>query len=90
VLAAGEMTFDMGETIDIAEVSNQSTGYCPEPESWPAVASALESAGLVAPAGYTLDCIFRRCECGNVTLVKSGEFECGLCGCELPTEYNVQ
>lgn len=90
VLAAGEMTFVIGKTVGVDEVSNQSTGYCPEPESWPAVAQALQSAGLAAPAGYSHGCIFRRCGCGNVTLVKSGVFECGICGSELPAKYNVQ
>jgi hypothetical protein len=32
VLSAGEMFVRGGEVV---EVSNQSTGYCPEPESWP-------------------------------------------------------
>lgn len=33
VLSAGEITFAC-EDLRVAEVSNQSTGYCPEPESW--------------------------------------------------------
>jgi len=34
VLSAGEMTFLVsGKVVEMAEVSNQSTGYCPEPES---------------------------------------------------------
>src|SRR5262245_46459520 len=37
VQSAGEMFFHGGEDVEIVEVSNQSTGYCPEPESWPAV-----------------------------------------------------
>ena len=44
IRSAGEMTFAIGPSVEIIEVSNQSTGYCPEPESWPAVAAALESA----------------------------------------------
>src|SRR5262245_52318542 len=43
VLSAGELFFLAAE---VAEVSNQSTGFCPEPESWPVVAAALDRAGL--------------------------------------------
>jgi hypothetical protein len=91
VRSAGEMTFAVGPPIAVVGVSNQSTGYCPEPESWPAVASALTAIGFAAPAGFQPACQFRRCQaCGNVTLVKDGNFECGLCRETLPTGYNVQ
>jgi hypothetical protein len=90
VLSAGEMTFVIGRSVEISEVSNQSTGYCPEPESWPAVAAALQSAGLAAPMGFSLECVFRRCKCGNVNVVKDGVLECGLCGAGLAAAYNVQ
>src|SRR5262245_46362762 len=43
VLSAGELFCLASE---VAEVSNQSTGFCPEPESWPVVAAALDRAGL--------------------------------------------
>jgi hypothetical protein len=92
VKSAGEMTFGVtGEQVAVAAVSNQSTGYCPEPVSWPAVEAALRSAGLVPPAGFTLACVFRRCvACGTKNLVKNGEFECGVCSADLPVEYNCQ
>jgi hypothetical protein len=91
VRSAGEITFRVAHTVEVVGVSNQSTGYCPEPKSWPAVATALIQAGLVAPDGFTLACEFRRCRgCGNLTLVKDEVFECGVCGAELPTEYNAQ
>lgn len=91
VRSAGEITFAVGRAVEVAGVSNQSTGYCPEPESWPAVAAALTAAGLESPAGFSLACEFRRCVgCGSLTLVKYGVFECGVCGAELPVEYNCQ
>lgn len=90
VQSAGEMTFFIGRSIEVTEVSNQSTGYCPEPESWPAVVTALEVAGLNAPSGYSPACVFRRCACGNLTLIKDGVFACGVCGARLPEAYNVQ
>jgi hypothetical protein len=38
VQAAGEMSFLIdSEGVQIESISNQSTGYCPEPESFPAV-----------------------------------------------------
>lgn len=92
VLSAGEMTFDLTGPADrVAGVSNQSTGYCPEPETWPAVAAALAAAGLEPPAGFAPACIFRRCVgCGMRNLVKDGVFVCGVCGRDLPAVYNCQ
>ena len=91
VQSAGEITFTVRSPIEVVGVSNQSTGYCPEPDSWPAVAAALSCVHLNAPAGFALSCAFRRCrDCGNITLVKDDVYECGVCGAELPTVYNVQ
>lgn len=92
VKSAGELTVRVaGPNVVVVAVSNQSTGYCPEPESWPAVEAALRRAGLVPPAGFNLACVFRRCvACGTKNLVKNDEFECGACSAELPAEYNCQ
>lgn len=91
VLAAGEITFAITCRVEIVAVSNQSTGYCPEPESWPVVAEALRRAGLVIPDGFSFVCVFRRCpECGGINIVKDGVFECAVCSCELPERCNVQ
>lgn len=91
VQSAGEMTFSVGQETEVLEVSNQSAGFCPEPESWPAVAEALLRAEISAPNDFTLRCTFRRCvKCANVTLVKENDFRCGLCSARLPLEYNVQ
>jgi hypothetical protein len=91
VLSAGEITFRVLGPVEAVAVSNQSTGYCPEPESWPAVAEALSAAGLEPPEGFSPACQFRRCgACDSLTLVKGGVFECGMCGAELPAAYNCQ
>src|SRR5262245_34713801 len=92
VRSAGEMTFAIhGDEVLVAAVSNQSTGYCPEAESWPAVAEALSNAGLSVPAGFSFVCVFRMCSvCGSKNLVKEGVFECGECGQALPSRYNCQ
>lgn len=92
VQSAGEMTFDVrATTITVVAVSNQSTGYCPEPQSWLAVEETLRLAGFNPPVGFNPACVFRLCPmCGVRNLVKGGEFECGACGAELPVEYNCQ
>jgi hypothetical protein len=92
VQSAGEMTFVLeGGQAVVAAVSNQSTGYCPEPESWPAVEAALRRAGLEAPAGFAFEYVFRRCVgCGGICLVKADVFTCAVCGTELPAGYNCQ
>ena len=92
VQSAGEITFQVsGSVIEVATVSNQSTGYCPEPESWAAVAAALAVAGLELPAHFALACVFRLCPaCGSKNLIKDGVFECGVCEAVLPVAYNCQ
>ena len=87
VLAAGEMTLRMSHAgVEAEEVSNQSTGYCPEPSSWPAVEQALSTAGIKGPDGYTRRFVFRRCgECDQINLIKDGIYECDVCGAPLST-----
>jgi hypothetical protein len=91
VLSAGEMTFSVAGQVEVVEASNQSTGYCPEPESWSDVGQALARAGLRGPSRFTLECVFRRCgQCGSITLIKNELFRCGICNAALPQEYNIQ
>ncbi|WP_327001218.1 TFIIB-type zinc ribbon-containing protein [Dactylosporangium sp. NBC_01737] len=86
VLAAGEMAFAGGR---VAEVTNQSTGYCPDPDCWPAVAAALDRAGVPHPGGFTDRVVFRRCPaCGERNVVRDGDFTCALCGGRLPARWN--
>ena len=37
--------FALAPDLEVIEISNQSTGFCPEPESWPVVGAALDSDG---------------------------------------------
>jgi hypothetical protein len=92
VQSAGEITLALsGAAVEVVAVSNQSTRFCPEPESWPAVEAALPGAGLMPPEGCTPTCVFRQCvRCGSRCLVKGGLFECGACEAELPLAYNCQ
>jgi hypothetical protein len=51
VLSAGGVTFGVeGAEVTVTEVTNQSTGYRPEPESRPYVEEALDKAGPGADA----------------------------------------
>jgi hypothetical protein len=91
VLSAGEIGFvRAGRRWVVSEVSNQSTGYCPDVTSWPAVARALEAAGLERPAGFTHEVVFRRCPgCQERNVVRDDDFVCVFCGSELPATWNV-
>ena len=90
VLSAGEITFGWNsKKLGVESVSNQSTGYCPEPESWAAVQLALERLGIDSPRGFSPEFIFRRCpQCDQTNLVKDSHFYCGVCEAELPQSWN--
>ncbi len=90
VLSAGEMTFSMFESpVSVITATNQSTGYCPEPSSWPVVAAALEAAGIDHPVDFTTKFEFRRCtNCGQINLLKDHWFQCEVCESKLPEEWN--
>lgn len=90
VLSAGEMTFQVQKgQVEVVEVTNQSTGYCPEPESWWAVAAALDAAGLSHPSDFTTAYLFRRCDvCDTTNIIKDLWFECGVCQSPLSEKWN--
>ena len=91
VLAAGEIFFsiDRRNRVEVAEISNQSTGYCPEPSCWDAVAAALTRIGLPHPPAFTTLCVFRKCpNCGARNIVKDNWYACDICGHALPANWN--
>ncbi len=90
VRSAGEISFARtNKGWQLEEVSNQSTGFCPEPESWSSVAAALDRLGIQHPGTFTLEVIFRRCSaCGERNIVKDGWFVCDVCGADLPMLWN--
>ncbi len=91
MLGAGEVQFEPDESWwTIVTVSNQSTGYCPDLDSWHAVASALDRAGVPYPDGFTHPIVFRACTaCGQVNVVRDGLLACAVCGDDLPGDWNI-
>lgn len=90
LLAAGEIAFAPSVLCwRVAAVSNQSTGYCPDPDSWPAVAAALDRIGLPHPDSFTDKVVFRRCpRCGQRNIVRDNDYTCAICGGALPVVWN--
>lgn len=92
VLAAGEITFGgYSGSVVVTAITNQSTGFCPEPESWDSVSKALDSLGIASPSGFTATYTFRRCDvCHSINIVKDEWFECAVCQNPLSLEWNFQ
>lgn len=90
VLSAGEMTFSVGtDKVEVIEATNQSTGFCPEPESWTVVAAALARIGIEHPPAFTTEYLFRLCTaCGMRNIIKELWFECAVCGEPLDHNWN--
>ncbi|WP_406441490.1 hypothetical protein OHB00_37230 [Streptomyces sp. NBC_00631] len=91
VLSAGEIGFVReADRWAVSEVSNQSTGYCPDVTSWLEVARALDEVGLGRPSGFTHEVVFRRCpDCQECNIVREDDFVCVFCGSDLPAAWNV-
>lgn len=91
VLSAGEITFsrDGGRWL-VVEISNQSTGYCPDIPSWVAVEAALDRADIHHPGCFTHPIVFRLClRCRERNIVKDDHFVCALCEAPLPSTWNM-
>ena len=91
VLSAGEITFNFEtQEISVSEITNQSTGYCPEPKSWEYVEMALNKIDIESPNYFTRAFEFRYCEhCQNKNLIKEDIYECTFCGSELDRTWNI-
>ncbi|MFG3308575.1 hypothetical protein [Streptomyces wuyuanensis] len=91
VLSAGEISFSReADGWTVSEVSNQSTGYCPDVSSWAEVASALDALELRRPSGFTHEVVFRRCpDCEEHSIVHEDDFVCVFCGSDLPETWNM-
>lgn len=91
VLSAGEVSFQMeGKDLFISDITNQSTGYCPKPDSWTIVQVVLDRIGIIHPDYFTRAYHFRYCEmCQSINLIKDEVYDCILCGAPLDKEWNV-
>ncbi|MER7374634.1 hypothetical protein [Streptomyces lanatus] len=91
VLSAGEISFMCeADRWTVSEVSNQSTGYCPDVTSWSEVARAPDAAELRRPSGFTHEVVFRRCpDCQERNIVREDDFVCVFRGGDLPAAWNV-
>ncbi|MCF2527594.1 hypothetical protein [Yinghuangia soli] len=90
VLAAGEIGFAVrsGRWV-VDEVSNLSTGYCPEPSCWDVLSVVLDRIGVPHPAELTYAIVFRRCAaCAERNVVRDGDFTCAVCDAALPAAWN--
>lgn len=91
VLSAGELRLaHQSDRWRAVEVSNHSTGYCPDPASWPAVAAALTCVGIWPPDGFTHEVVFRRCtSCRQLNIVRDDHYVCVFCDADLTRRWNL-
>lgn len=92
VLSAGEITFEINKgKVEVLEVSNQSTGYCPKPASWKMVGKALDKASLKHPGRFTHSFEFRRCDkCESINVIKDNWYVCAVCDTDLSKKWNIE
>jgi hypothetical protein len=90
VLAAGELVFAENRgRFEVIEATNQSTGYCPEPECWNVLEAVLDALRITHPPAFTAAFDFRRCDgCGTTNLIKDSVFECAVCQSALSQTWN--
>jgi hypothetical protein len=86
VRAAGELRLERrAEGLVATDISNQSTGYCPDASGWEAVSAALDALKVARPDGWTTVFQFRTCpNCGEINVVKDDCLVCGVCEADLP------
>jgi hypothetical protein len=85
VLAAGELRLALvKDRWTVTECTNQSTGYCPEPSCFAALAMALDALEIARPASWTHAFVIRRCAaCTQIQVIKDDVYECAVCGATL-------
>jgi hypothetical protein len=90
VLSAGEIFISWDRyVLEISDISNQSTGYCPDLDSWQYVEVALSKIAIDRPSSFTMEFIFRRCgKCDRINIIKDNVFVCAVCDSPLPERVN--
>jgi hypothetical protein len=90
VLSAGEITLTINETINASFITNQSTGFCPKPQSWKYTKLALEQANIRYPEELSVALEFRICtHCNTINIIKENHFYCAVCDNQLPNDWNI-
>jgi len=94
VLNAGEMTFAVNrqnKVQNIAQITNQSTGYCPSPTSWSKLEKALTPLNTAYPENFDPIYIFSYCvHCQCLKIIKDNYYFCTYCDNALPTDQEFQ
>ena len=90
VLSAGEIFINWEQNIyEVSDITNQSTGYCPEIESWKYVEATLNKVPIEHPSSFTLEFTFRRCcSCSQINIIKNDVFICSVCDSNLSDTWN--
>lgn len=89
VMSAGEIT--LTKSGEVVGVTNQSTGFCPEPLSWSAVETALSRIAQEFPEDFTESFTFRRCPaCEQILVIKDDWFVCDVCDADVPNTWNFE
>lgn len=90
VLSAGEIFINWEQNIyQVSDITNQSTGYCPEVESWKYVEAALDKIPINHPSNFTAEFTFRCCcSCSQINIVKNDVFVCSVCDSYLSDIWN--
>ncbi len=91
VLSAGEITFYVTSAeFEVTALTNQSTGYCPEPKTRKVVCKALKKAGIAGIDNFTTEFEFRKCtQCDSLNVVKEDWFVCAVCDSDLSKSWNL-
>lgn len=91
VLAEGEVGFTIQKkSVVIEEISNYSTGYCPDVLCFAEVQKTLNQINVLHPNWWTREAVFRRClNCKEKNLVKDSWFYCLICYAPLTENWNL-
>lgn len=90
VLSAGEITFRVDKNVETTYITNQSTGYCPEPASWEAVNLSLKNTDISYPNHFSVKFNFRICShCKTINIIKENDYVCAVCDHRLNKKWNL-
>ena len=89
VLGAGEVL--LSADAEIMEISNYSTGYCPDVTSIHATQRAFARCCSTQFSGFSYAAEFRKCsDCGARNVVRDSWFFCAVCDSPLNSRWNFE